>query len=111
FRASRRRAADRVEGRERHDGDDHAPGRAGGRRRSRVERGRGGTWTRRARLGCAMSEASSGMGLSILVVDDDDVFRRRLARAFRDRGYDAREASGYDEAIASARSDSPELAV
>lgn len=48
---------------------------------------------------------------SILLVDDDDVFRERLGRAFRDRGFDVRLAAGYDEAIASARDDSPELAV
>ena len=48
---------------------------------------------------------------SILVVDDDETFRSRLARAFRDRGYDARQAGNYDEAISSARADSPELAV
>ena len=48
---------------------------------------------------------------SILIVDDDDVFRRRLARAFEDRDYDTRVAGNYDEAVASACSDSPELAV
>lgn len=48
---------------------------------------------------------------SILVVDDDDVFRDRLARAFGERGYDVRAAADYDQAIASAREDSPELAV
>lgn len=48
---------------------------------------------------------------SILLVDDDEVFRRRLARAFDERGYDVRTASDYDEAVTSARDDSPELAV
>jgi len=48
---------------------------------------------------------------SILIVDDDDVFRRRLARAFEDRDYDTRVAGDFTEAIASARQDSPELAV
>jgi two-component system response regulator RegA len=48
---------------------------------------------------------------SILVVDDDDVFRRRLARALRDRGFDTREAPDAAEAVASARHDSPEMAV
>ena len=37
---------------------------------------------------------------SILIVDDDEVFRRRLARAFRDRGYDVREAADCDERAA-----------
>ena len=48
---------------------------------------------------------------SILIVDDDEVFRTRLARAFVDRGYDVRTAGDYDAAVASAQGDSPELAV
>lgn len=48
---------------------------------------------------------------SILIVDDDEVFRRRLARAFEDRGYDTRVASDFESAVASATEDSPELAV
>lgn len=50
-------------------------------------------------------------GCSILVVDDDDVFRERLVRAFRDRGLDPRGAPDVDAALALAREDSPELAV
>ena len=48
---------------------------------------------------------------SILVVDDDEVFRERLARAFRDRGFEVRTAANSDAAIKLAKSDSPELAV
>lgn len=48
---------------------------------------------------------------SLLLVDDDDVLRERLARALRDRGYDVRTAGNYDEALTLAREDSPELAV
>jgi two-component system, response regulator RegA len=48
---------------------------------------------------------------SILIVDDDEVYRNRLARAFSDRGYDVRTASDYDTAFAAATEDSPELAV
>lgn len=48
---------------------------------------------------------------SILLVDDDEVFRRRLARAFEERDYDVRTAGDYDEAVVSAREDSPEFAV
>jgi two-component system response regulator RegA len=48
---------------------------------------------------------------SILIVDDDDVYRNRLARAFVDRGYDVRTAGDYDGAIAAADGDSPEFAV
>lgn len=48
---------------------------------------------------------------SILIVDDDEVLRSRLGRAFRERGYDVRMAANYDEAMLLARQDSPELAV
>jgi two-component system response regulator RegA len=48
---------------------------------------------------------------TILVVDDDDVFRSRLVRAFSDRGFDARGAASGAEAAALVSSDSPELAV
>jgi two-component system response regulator RegA len=48
---------------------------------------------------------------SILIVDDDEAFRERLGRAFRDRGYDVRTAADCDGAAAAARADSPELAV
>ncbi len=48
---------------------------------------------------------------SILLVDDDEVFRTRLGRAFDDRGYDSRIASGFDEAVALAQEESPEYAV
>lgn len=48
---------------------------------------------------------------TVLVVDDDDVFRRRLARAFAERGFAVREAAAGDAALALAREESPELAV
>ena len=48
---------------------------------------------------------------SILIVDDDEVYRTRLARAFVDRGYDVRTAQDFDSAFALARDDSPEFAV
>jgi two-component system response regulator RegA len=48
---------------------------------------------------------------SILLVDDDEVYRTRLARAFVDRGYDVRTAGDHDSAVAIANEDSPELAV
>ena len=48
---------------------------------------------------------------SILVVDDDDVLRTRLAQAFRARGYDASEASSEAEACRLAGAESPEYAV
>jgi two-component system response regulator RegA len=48
---------------------------------------------------------------SVLLVDDDDVLRERLARAFRDRGWDTQTARDYESAIAAARHESPEYAV
>ncbi|MGE0790585.1 MAG: response regulator transcription factor [Sandaracinaceae bacterium] len=50
-------------------------------------------------------------GRSILIVDDDDVLRTRLGRAFEARGFDVRLAPTSEQARASARADSPELAV
>ena len=47
----------------------------------------------------------------MLVVDDDDVFRERLVRAFSDRGLAASGASGAAAAAVQARAESPELAV
>jgi two-component system response regulator RegA len=55
-----------------------------------------------------MSESSAP---SILIVDDDEVLRKRLGRAFSERGFDVRLAANYDEAVAQARRDTPELAV
>lgn len=46
-----------------------------------------------------------------LVVDDDDVFRDRLARALRERGFDVRQARSPAEAERVAREEPPEFAV
>lgn len=48
---------------------------------------------------------------SILLVDDDERFRDRLARAFTDRGYEVRSAGHCDAAVALAKTESPEMAV
>jgi two-component system response regulator RegA len=48
---------------------------------------------------------------SILLVDDDERLRSRMARAFEERGYEAQQAYGYDDAIAIAQEESTELAV
>jgi two-component system response regulator RegA len=58
-----------------------------------------------------MSRAPTETARSVLVVDDDEVFRTRLARAFRERGFEARTASGGEEAVALAAQESPEFAV
>jgi two-component system, response regulator RegA len=48
---------------------------------------------------------------TMLIVDDDGDFRERLVRAMRERGFDATGARDYASAIASARQESPELAI
>lgn len=48
---------------------------------------------------------------SILLCDDDEVFRARMARAFVERGFDVRTAHDHDSAVALATEESPELAV
>ena len=50
-------------------------------------------------------------GRSLLVVDDDVTFRTRLVRALGDRGLEVTAAGSYDEAMAAARQDTPELAL
>ena len=57
------------------------------------------------------SSAASKDARTILVVDDDGPFRLRLVRAFSERGFEASGAGDYDEAMAAARIDSPELAL
>jgi two-component system, response regulator RegA len=47
--------------------------------------------------------------LGIVVVDDDQVFRNRLCRAFRDRGCEAHEADTKAECLQLATSVSPDL--
>lgn len=48
---------------------------------------------------------------TVLVVDDDDVFRTRLLRALEARGFAASGAPGVADAVAIAGQDSPEFAV
>ena len=47
----------------------------------------------------------------MLVVDDDETFRERLARALRDRDYEVMTAPGAPQALALAQQQSPEFAV
>ncbi len=56
-------------------------------------------------------DAADGTRPALLLVDDDEVLRERLARAFRERDYEVRTAAGFDEALALARQDTPEFAV
>jgi two-component system response regulator RegA len=48
---------------------------------------------------------------SLLIVEDDDVLRGRLGRAFRDRGFEVREAADAKSAADLARLDAPEYAL
>lgn len=48
---------------------------------------------------------------TLLVVDDDDVLRARLVRAFNDRGFTARGAGSCEDAVAAAQLESPEYAL
>jgi two-component system response regulator RegA len=48
---------------------------------------------------------------SLLIVDDDEVLRSRLARAFRERGYEVREAGDAEAGLGLAREDPPEMAL
>jgi two-component system response regulator RegA len=47
----------------------------------------------------------------IVVVDDDEVFRKRLCRAFHDRGCEAHEALGAGDTLRIAGEVSPDLAL
>ena len=58
-----------------------------------------------------MIDEAARDGRSLLVVDDDETFRTRLVRAFRDRGLEVTATADYEEAIAAARADTPELAL
>jgi two-component system response regulator RegA len=48
---------------------------------------------------------------AVLIVDDDEVFRNRLSRAFRDRGWETEAAADGESALRLAQEDSPDLAV
>ncbi len=49
--------------------------------------------------------------MKMLVVDDDDLLRERMARAFAKRGYDVRAAENPAEALEMVEQDPPDLAV
>ena len=55
--------------------------------------------------------AATGAGLSVLLVDDDDAFRERMARALRERGFGVTTAPDRQAALAAAGAHSPDFAV
>jgi len=56
-------------------------------------------------------ELIRGDGQTLLVVDDNETLRERVARAFTNRGFLVRTACNYDEAMSIAREETPDLAV
>jgi two-component system response regulator RegA len=46
---------------------------------------------------------------TVLIVDDDDIFRRRLARALQERGWEAHDAGNAEAALKLASRVSPDL--
>jgi two-component system response regulator RegA len=57
-----------------------------------------------------MTTAPAG-SRTLLIVDDDETFRGRLLKAFVARGFDARGAANYQQALDAARRESPEIAL
>lgn len=54
--------------------------------------------------------SASRQGASILVVDDDDIFRRQLARVLQRRDLQVITAANFDEALDAARTSCPDMA-
>ncbi len=54
---------------------------------------------------------SAEIARSLLIVDDDAVYRDRLVRAFRDRGWEVRAAEDAAGALAASTTEAPEFAV
>ncbi len=59
----------------------------------------------------AVEPVAEFKGKDLLLVDDDEVFRERLARALLQRGLKVRSAAGYEQAMELAREQPPDLAV
>jgi len=57
------------------------------------------------------SDRSAANAGKILLVDDDQILRDRLARAFRDRGFEVQVAGGVDEALRISSKEPPQMAV
>jgi two-component system response regulator RegA len=55
--------------------------------------------------------AHSELPTTVMLIDDDEVYRLRLAKAFRDRGFAVLDFGDAESAIARARTEPPEIAV
>jgi two-component system response regulator RegA len=64
-----------------------------------------------ANAGIGGAPSAATVATPILIVDDDQVLRERLGRAFRDRGFATSLAGDFDEALARARADGAGAAV
>jgi two-component system response regulator RegA len=58
-----------------------------------------------------MPGASTSSLPSLLIVDDDPVFRERLGRALQEHGYEVHLAEGFEAAVVLAQAESPEVAL
>lgn len=58
-----------------------------------------------------MASSVVGEGRSLLVVEDDEALRARLAVAMTRRGFEVRAVGTVEEALVAARRDTPELAL
>jgi two-component system response regulator RegA len=56
-----------------------------------------------------MQPADGNQESVVLIIDDDEIFRGRLSRAFRSRGWIAHEAADADQALIQAAEHSPDL--
>ena len=51
------------------------------------------------------------MNRTIILVDDEELFRERLAKAFSQRGFTVFTAGGYDEALRVLEAKNPNMGV
>lgn len=58
-----------------------------------------------------MASAQPNLGTSILLVDDDEIFRARLVQALEGRAYRVFSAATYDDALMIGKQEQPEFAV
>jgi two-component system response regulator RegA len=58
-----------------------------------------------------MVTGSESADENVLIIDDDEAFRERIARALKRRGYEVRSTGGGESALAMARQDNPTLAI
>jgi two-component system, response regulator RegA len=57
------------------------------------------------------SKAPSELPTTVMLIDDDEVYRLRLAKAFRDRRFAVVDFADADSALARARTEPPEIAI